>query len=237
MNIQNTINKLKTEDVKKILGNFLDAYLTPAFGSIPKREVDLLVFDLLEKIGYTKREPDLYSLVQQLRISRSKARNLLYDNELRKLTTDDLDKKVKASLKNLVIQKQGNLFALEIESPLVADHLRSKLKDLNHTSDGSFSPSLIKLSKSALIAVIESYLSAKEQKAIQRALTNAGMPDKSFKGMLSGVLKVVGKKIASDAGEDAAEAVGKYISPIIDGTANNITKIFTDLFEKEKKKD
>lgn len=222
---------------KKILGSFLGAYLTPAFGSIPKREVDLLVFEMLEKIGYTKSEPDLYNLVQQLKVTRSKARNLLYDNELRKLSQADLDEKVKISLKNPIIQKQGDLFALEIESPLVGDHLRSKLKELNHTSDGSFSPTLIKLTKSALIAVIESYLSKNDQKNIQKALIKAGMPDKSFKGMLSGALKAVGKKVASNAGEDLAEAAGEYLSPLIDGATDKIIELFTGMFEKEEKKD
>ncbi len=157
MNIQDSLDKLKPKEARNILEGFLYAYLTPAFGSIPKREIDLLVFEMLEKIGYTKKETDIYNLVQQLRVTRSKARNLLYDNELRKLSLTELDSMVKEAVKNPIIQKQGDLFALEIENLLVADHLRYKLKKLNHASDGSFSPSLIKLTKTALVAVMADY--------------------------------------------------------------------------------
>jgi hypothetical protein len=234
MTTKESIDKLAPDTAKGVLTKFLDAYLNPAFGSIPKREVDILVFEILEEIGYTNEEPDLYHLVQQLRVTRSKARNLLYDKELRKLSTVDLDLLVKEAIKHPVIQKQGDLYALEIESPLVADHLRSKLKELKHTSDGSFSPTLVRLTKTALAALIESILTDAEKKKVKNALVKSGMPDGSLKGMLSGALKTVGKKIASDAGEQLAESAGDYLSPLIDASAEKVVSMFTGLFVKDE---
>lgn len=237
MTTKESIDRLDPKAAKGILTRFLDAYLNPAFGSIPKREIDILVFEMLEEVGYTNKEPELYHLVQQLRVTRSKARNLLYDKELRKLSTADLDLLVKEAIKNPVIQKQGYLYALEIESPLVADHLRSKLKELKYTSDGSFSPTLIRLTQSALAALIESILTVEERKRVKKGLVEAGMPDGSLKGMLSGALKTVGKKVASDAGEQLAESAGDYLLPLIDASAEKVFSMFNGLFVNYEKEE
>ncbi|TOQ20695.1 hypothetical protein, partial [Vibrio parahaemolyticus] len=86
--------------------------------------------------------------------------------------------------KNPVIQKSGDLYVLEIENPLVSDHLRSKIQKLGYISDGSFSPSVIKLGLDAVSALIQSYLSDTEIDEVKQALIAAGAPDTSFKGVI-----------------------------------------------------
>lgn len=41
------------------------------------------------------------------------------------------------------------MIALEIDDPLLIDHLRFKLRNLNHITDGSFNPGLVKMSYEA----------------------------------------------------------------------------------------
>jgi len=221
MEIQQQIQVSSEASAKEVLDLILAAYLSPAFGVLTKREIDILIFDALEKIGYIDANPTIYSLIQKLRVTKSKARQLLYERELRRMNDKDLDARVKELLKRPTIQKQGELFALEIENPLLSDHLRAKVQTLGYASDGSFSPSLVKLSDEAIVALIDALLDEKQKKEVTRAFEKLGLPDKSFKGVLKGVLKVLAKKAADEAGSKLVENV---LGPVIDGAFDGITK-------------
>jgi hypothetical protein len=216
MDIEAGVNGLSAANAKKVLTDILKGYLSPAFGALPKREIDLLLLDALESIGLVDDQPDLYKLMTGLKVTRSKARALLYDRELRRLSSTELDTRMRALLRAPALQKQGDLFVLEIDSPLVADHLRAKVKSLGHASDGSFSPSLVKLGIDAMVALIDGMLTADERRNVKAALVEAGAPDASFRGVLKGSLKAVGKLVASEAGSALAESVSDYVAPIID---------------------
>jgi len=221
MEIQQQIQGSSEASTKEVLDLILAAYLSPAFGVLTKREIDILIFDALEKIGYIDANPTIYSLIQKLRVTKSKARQLLYERELRRMNEKDLDARVKELLKRPTIQKQGELFALEIENPLLSDHLRAKVQTLGYASDGSFSPSLVKLSDEAIVALIDALLDEKQKKEVTRAFEKLGLPDKSFKGVLKGVLKVLAKKAADEAGSKLVENV---LGPVIDGAFDGISK-------------
>ena len=221
MEIQQQIQVSSEASAKEVLDLILAAYLSPAFGVLTKREIDILIFDALEKIGYIDANPTIYSLIQKLRVTKSKARQLLYERELRRMNDKDLDARVKELLKRPTIQKQGELFALEIENPLLSDHLRAKVQTLGYASDGSFSPSLVKLSDEAIVALIDALLDEKQKKEVTRAFEKLGLPDKSFKGVLKVVLKVLAKKAADEAGSKLVENV---LGPVIDGAFDGIKK-------------
>lgn len=145
------------------LSKFLSLYTSPAFGALPKVEVELLVLDILIDLGILKEDLDIYDLVSLLRVNRTKARSLIYDRELRRSTSASLDKKVIDLLKSLQIQKAGEVFIFEVEKPLVSDHIKSKLKMLGHVTGGSFSPSLIQLSLEAISALSEKILTPSQR--------------------------------------------------------------------------
>jgi len=234
MDIKNYTLGSDAVNCREVLASFLEGYLSPAFSALPKKEIDLLVMNALEKIDYINHDPSLYELVQKLRVTRMKARNLIYDQELRRLNTAKLDQRVKDALLHPILQKDGELFLLEIENPLVSDHLRSKIQKLEFISDSSFSPSIVKLPLNAIVAVIEDYLSEEERKNVKKALVKAGAPDISLQGVLKSTLKIAAKKLASDTGEALVESVSEYLSPILDNAVDTAMVIFTDLFEKEK---
>ena len=234
MNIQAKINMVTDVKCRKSLEKILTQYLDPAFGTLPKREIDLLIFEVLQDLGFVNDKPEIYSLISELKISRSKARSLLYDRELRKYNESELDGLVKKELSKLIVSKDGEEFKIELDSQLVSDHLRSKVKKLGYLSDGSFSPSIVKLCLRAITALIESYLSKSEQEKITKTLIKAGAPDKSFKGVLTAVLMKIANKVASDVGESLIEQAEEYIEPIVSGGVGLIKGKFEELFEEEK---
>lgn len=232
MNIEKIVNNSTEEDVKSALIYFIQNYMTPAFGALPKNEVELIVLNVLEKLNAIDEEPELYELVSKLKVTRSKARGLIYDRELRRSSEEELDEKVKALLKKPLIQKNGDLYVLEVENPLVSDHLRSKVQKLGYVSDGSFSPSIVKLGLDAVAALIESYLTDQERNDVKDALVAAGAPDTSFKGVIKATFKKVAGKVASDTGEALIEKASDFISPIIDAGIDLVTEKARELFEE-----
>ena len=231
MDIEKIVNGATEKDAKSALSYFLKDYMTPAFCALPKNEVELIVLNVLGKLGAIDDEPKLYEFVSKLKVTRSKARGLVYDRELRRSSEEELDEKVKSLLRRPLIQKSGHLYVLEVENPLVSDHLRSKVQNLGYVSDGSFSPSIIKLGLNAVIALIESFLSDQEQDDIKTALIIAGAPDETFRGALKATLIKLASKVASDTGEVLMEKACDFISPILDAGIDAIKEKATELFE------
>lgn len=231
MNPQEIVCAASAEKHAAALETFLARYLTPAFGALPKAEIDLLVLNLLEDIGAIKAEPSVYELVSKLKITRSKARNLIYQRELRTTTSEQLDLRVRTILQRPIIQKAGDVFVLEVENPLVADHLRAQVQNLGYVSDGSFSPNVVKLSLDAITALLESNLTVKEREDVREALIAAGAPDISFRGVLKATLKKLASKVAADTGEAMMEQVSNYMKPIVEGAVEEIKVRAKDIFQ------
>lgn len=230
MDINQIVNDVTEDVAKDALSYFLQSYLTPAFGALPKNEIELIVLQVLEKLQAIDEEPQLYEFVSKLKVTRSKARNLLYSRELRRASEPGLDEKVKNLLKRPLIQKSGELYVIEVENPLVSDHLRSKVQKLGYVSDGSFSPSIVKLGLDAITALIESYLTAQEKADIKRVLVAAGAPDTSFRGVLKATLKKVASKVAAESGEAVMDKVADFISPILEAGIQVVTDRAAELF-------
>jgi len=234
MDINEIIQGTDESIVKDTLAYFLTSYTNPAFGALPKNEVELIVLNVLEQLNLIGTEPEVYELVSKLKVNRSKARGLIYDRELRRSSESDLNQKVKTLLKRPLIQKDGQQFILEVENPLVSDHLRSKVQKLGYVSDGSFSPSIVKLGLDAISALIESLLPDEEKDNIRQALIGAGAPDTSLRGILKATFKKIAQKLASDTGEALMDKASDYFSPIIDSRIDAITEKAVELFENEE---
>jgi hypothetical protein len=231
MDLVKLTEKRSQKELQKILCDLLSSYLSPAFGALPKREIDLMFIDALEAMGAIGANPSLYDLISELKVTRSKARSLYYDRELRRLNKDDLDKKAVEVLKNPVLQRQGELFVLEIENPLVSDHLRYMFQNIGYATDGSFSPSLVKVTLDAFVKLLDTHLSKESKNNVKKALVKAGAPDKSFKGIVKGALGTLGKKIASEAGESFAENISDYIGPLWDASSQKVYDSFAELYK------
>jgi hypothetical protein len=231
MAIQEAIADADDATCRATLAYILSEYTKPAFGALPKREIDMLMLDALVRIGYLDSEqPSLYQLIQLLKVSRSKARSLVYERDLRRLGKTQLDELLTRSLIRPFILKQGDLFCLEIENPLVLDHLKDKLQRLGFATDGSFSPSLVRLSKDAFNALVVDCVPLCNQKVVKDALVAAGAPDGTFGGVIKGVLIKLGGKFADSAGEEMAGNLSKYLEPILSGATSEITSRVSELF-------
>ena len=78
MDIGKIIDDADEAEIRKAMKSFLSDFTRPAFGSLPKREIELIVFQMLRDIGVLRKDASLYDLMTDLRITRAKASGLMF---------------------------------------------------------------------------------------------------------------------------------------------------------------
>lgn len=232
MDFDRILRNKSEEELREAVTTFLRQACTPAFGALPKPEMELLLLGFLEQVGALSKDAGNYELVSKLHITNSKARRLIYQRELRRMSHADLDRRVKQALKRPLIQKAGELFVLDIDSPLLLDHLREKVRVLGFVADGSFSPTVVKLPMDAVVALMESCIPEHDRDGVKQALVAAGAPDCSFKGVLKAALGKIAQRVAAEAGEAVMDRASEYLTPILDAAGKRVLKTATEIFAK-----
>lgn len=234
MDLITLLNEADANDVKQRFIELVNSYLQPSYGSMSKRDFEILLFMKLQELGAIQKEPDLYQLIKDLKISRTRVRNLSYEAKMRTSEEEDLDNELIQLLQKPVFLKDADKVAIEIQNPLLTDHFRFKVKELGFITDGSFFVELVKLNYSAYIALVESMISVEAKKTTVKLLVDADiMRDTSFKGVFTELVKKIGSKIANEVGEQAIDEAFKYLSPIISGKIGDAKDILLELFKKD----
>lgn len=215
---------------KKSLIKIYENYLNPAFGALPKRENEIVMFQVLQDLDIFSKNPNQYSMLSSLRVTRTKARNILYESKLRQ--SDDLNEELKELLTEPVLLKDGDKVCLEVDNPLLIDHLKHKLRELKHITDGSFSPDLVKLTPEAYKQLLNEIFGKISKKEMNEALIQCGSKKRVTVGtLLTGALKKIGNKVAGNYGDEAAEFLGDYMNDLFSGafeSAKNFVEGISD---------
>lgn len=205
------------EDLRSTLCFIYYTYSNPSFGSMSKHDIDLLLFESMVNIGLISKNPTIYSVMRDLKVTRAKARNLIYEYQLRKVENEEeLGKQLCDILKTPLLSRESNNVWLEIDNPYLIDFVRNELKQLGFVTDGSFHAELVKLSVEAFSGLYEKMLPNERKKDIKKQLVNLGIkPDTSLKTVLPHLIKGVGKTMAKTAmgkvGEDIADEFINYL--------------------------
>lgn len=184
------------------LDEFLKAYSNPAFGALPKAQIDAFVVRILQE----KKEIeniDIWSLVEKLKISSSRARSIIYNISLQTMKDgSSIDEDVKKILiENPVYEKDGECFSLDVENPLIMDRIKSVLREKNSISNNSFSPSIIRLSPKAFVELMK-YYDADGWKDFESKLKKE-LKDINYepKEILLTIIKAIANNTAGESGE------------------------------------
>jgi hypothetical protein len=190
---------------------FLGEYLTPAFGARSKSETDLLVFASLVAAGAIDPAGPIYDTARALNITPARARNLLFNWQLR--STDpqaDLRAGLIAALQHTRFATDGSLMSFGVESPILREEFRARLKRKGIFADASFSQELLRLPVPAFVDFLDELVDDDTKKALRAILVKGHqLPDTSFKAFATGVLQKLGEKVAGEAGEAVAGAIVK----------------------------
>lgn len=231
MNINNKIDDLDSKEASRVFKELLKEYINPAYGAMSKRDFDIMLFMKLQELEVIAKTPEIYDVVSSLKVTRAKARNLIYESKLRTSTENDLENELKELISSPVL-KDGDKVSLEIGNPYLGDYLRSKLKSLNHITDGSFSGEIVKMTVDAYVDLFESLISQDRKEEIQDKLIECGAREgTSLKDILKSITKKVVSKVVGKVGDDLVDNVSDYLKPIIEGQIENITEKFTNFWE------
>ncbi|MFC1525419.1 hypothetical protein ACFL6X_01260 [Candidatus Latescibacterota bacterium] len=233
MDIDTSLNDASTARVSQALRRLLLDAVTPAFGSPSKRELELTILEAFIGIGAIRDDPSVYDLVSGLRVTKSKARSLLYDRELRRQTPESLDALARAALGSPLLQAQGYTVALDIENPYLADHIRARIRELGHTTDGSFSPNLIRLSSDAAATLIDHYLSPGDRKRVERVLRSVTGEKGTAQTLITKAISAAAGAVAGKAGAELADWGSKSIGSLVEANEDNIRGFFGKLFDSK----
>jgi len=207
--INGLLLKKNKDTLIQIINILLEKHSSPVFGAVKQIEHEVAAIKALKLLDYIDDNADEYDYVDKLKVTKAKARSLMYQETLRK--NIDFDEELKKILQNPTIQKDSKgMYLIEVSNPLIMDKLRKKVRDLGFISDESFSGSLAKVSREALIGLIDSLVQFDEKNKVLNQLKKQGYPDNTFKAFIQKSLLKVGSKIADDTGEEIAKNVGTF---------------------------
>ena len=222
------------QDLRAQLGNaeiatrfaqaFVARYFNPAFGTLPKSEVDQLVFDCLVEVGIIDPEGSIFAITRALNVQPAKAKSLLFQHQLRQpLATADLDRKILASLCKARFTVDEQRLAFGVESPLVRAAIQARLKALNIFPDISLSGEILRMPVSYLGEFLTSFLGADDMERIKTDLQKQGdLP----KGKLARMIDEGGKKLLEEGGLEALKAALPHMIGFLASTAATIAPAF-----------
>ncbi len=230
--IKELLDKQGDDCLRQALCHIISTYTNPSFGSMSKHDVDLLLFDSMITLGIISKHPTIYNVMKDLKVTRSKARNLIYEYQLRKVDNEDqLSDQLRDILKSPLVSKLSTDICLEIDNPYLIDFIRNELKVLGYVTDGSFHTELVKMSQDAFSALYEKMLPEESEKEIKKRLVQLGVKQeisikKILPHLLRGISKTVAKSAFGKVGEDIADECLSYLSDNLSTIKNTIGDFF-----------
>ncbi len=219
------IEQASEEKLREALKILLKPHATPVFGAAKAIEHEVAALSALKILEFIDASSDDFTLVEKLRITKSKARSLLYQAALREESDECSNEELlRKALSNPRIVKEGKFYLLEISDPLTMDRLRKKVRDYGFLSDGSFSGSIAKVPENALLKLVEDLIPHELKKTIQKQLVQAGMSDRSLQGVLKGFLSHASKTVAGEVGENVAQSIGDSIGSVFQSGWESLQK-------------
>lgn len=90
-----------------------------------KHDFDLLMFDSMVKMGVICKNPTIYDVMRVLKVTRSKARALIYEYQLRKIQDEgQLREQLRELMKTPLMSTMSKNVCLEVDNPYIVDFIR-----------------------------------------------------------------------------------------------------------------
>ncbi|MFB6307164.1 MAG: hypothetical protein ABEH43_09305, partial [Flavobacteriales bacterium] len=137
-----------------LLGHYLDR----GFGTMPKRELEILIFHLLTKTVYF-RDMNTYELANELKISENRVRKYREDAALR-YGEKDADEAMR-ELAQLFFENQedvshtfdGDKIKFEVDDPVLKREFEYAARSANYLTETSFRNRIISIKPHAFVSV------------------------------------------------------------------------------------
>jgi len=143
----------------ELLEQFIEEYVGNAFGVLPKSEIDIKCFMLLQELGVIDKTPTNFEVVRDLRVTTSKARNLIYAASLRRTDEESVKNEILELLYNPRIPNEDkDTIVIEFDNPLLADHIKHQLREWKEGTDAMLNVNGLKLTLNGYTKLVMSLL-------------------------------------------------------------------------------
>lgn len=210
------------EELRTLCRKLLAPHFAPVFGAAKSIEHEVAAYEVLKKLGFLSTDADEYDLVMALRVTKAKARSLVYQSELRRLhDTAELDDELRKLIANPILDtgnSKETFWLLEVPNPLLMDALRSRIRKLHFVTDGSFSPSLARIPRRVFPALIEDLTDPTQREKLMLAFRERRQESEeqlSLQGLLEGMLIKLGEKAAGEAGAVFGKEAGEALCDLM----------------------
>lgn len=197
---------------------FAKDYFGQAFGALPKSEIDLLVFRLLMETGVLTRDHSLYDIARCLNVTPSKARNLLFQHQLRTMSASAIEADVLKTILEAKFGVDGGRIGFGVESPLVRAAVMARAKTKAVFPDVSQSGETLYVPMNQIGDFFTAFLPADKTKKLIEGLRKKRVVDpddvskalnKIGEAMVLEAAKASGKAVAKNLGGEILDAVRK----------------------------
>ncbi len=221
---------------KAFVDTLLSRYLEYGFGTLTKREIDILMMHLVLEHSDLQKTSN-HELSIKFKISESKISTLRYEAKLKYVQNQESYVKEEffkvLGKAQFEVDKKRIIFS--VEDKYLKTSIQAKLKEQGSFADSSFNTELVKISEDAFVSLLASFYTEKERKNFENKVKKLIKTEDaiSFQKIIRSFLAGASQK----AGEKVIDIGSSYfsggLSDILDSKIlNNITK-----FIKENLKD
>lgn len=198
---------------------FAKAYLGQAFGTLPKSEIDLLVFQLLMDTRVLDPTQPIYEIARSLNVTPAKARNLLFQYQLRTMTETQVDSSVLIAVTTAKWGLDAQRIGFGVESPLVRAAIQAKAKGKNVFPDVSLSGEILYVPMNQVGDFIAAFLPGTEARKLIERLRKRGVADPDN---VTKALNKIGEAIVTEAAKAGGKAGAKELGDVLFGWINDL---------------
>jgi hypothetical protein len=213
INLDKTMtSNLSTQAKENFFNEFLDEFLHPSFGSLPKKEIELLVFRLLIDARYFGENPSMQTISRELRIPLSKVKTIYYEMQLRTVnyTDESFRHDVLVKLQNARIYKVDKKIKIEvgIDDPLLRNEIEARLKVLGDFPDYSFNREIIRFDVVTYALFVEKFMDEEQLIELKnKILSESKVVDKSVSYTFIDLVNIFLSEFFKEAGKDSAKNI------------------------------
>ncbi len=137
---------------------FLIKFLENGFGTLPKREIEILVFHLLYKESSFFRDKSNYEMANLLKISETRIKSLKSEANLKyqRLGNKDALRQIAESLfvaKTIHFEVHDEIIQFYLEDPSLMREFNYSVKQLGYSTDTSFNNEIVKVRFSVFLNI------------------------------------------------------------------------------------
>ena len=212
LSLNEQLSLASSENMRQALILLLAPHHTTVFGAAKTVEHEVAAINALKVLRCLPEEPDEYDLIEILRVTKAKARALLYQAALRTPRTDEDNKsKLRKILSSSKLMHDGKYFVVEVPDPLLVEDLRRRVRRAGSVSDATFSSGLVRLPEIALVDLLIDLFPESERDEVEKSWVSAGYQPKNLKAVVGRFVKSLIGKAVGEAGGQAMGVIGEEI--------------------------